>query len=202
MSRIKLLAMILGASALGCANQTTAWAPDAPSAKARPLLVATEPPPQTTGEAAATPGTTVERMGIDPYCIPSSRDSVSTKPKVRMGASTVNGDLPPEVVQRIVRQNFVSFRTCYERALERTPDVSGLVRIGFTIARDGSITDVRDAGSKLPDRGMIDCLRTAYSDLNFPQPTDGEVVNVVMPMFFCPPLVQPIEPPPEPEEPE
>ena len=38
----------------------------------------------------------------------------SKPPSVRMGATSVSGRLPPEVIQRIVRQNFGRFRLCYE----------------------------------------------------------------------------------------
>jgi hypothetical protein len=43
-------------------------------------------------------------------------------PKVRMGATTVSGRLPPEVIQRIVRQNYGRFRMCYEQGLHQLRD--------------------------------------------------------------------------------
>src|SRR5262249_37300578 len=40
---------------------------------------------------------------------------------MRQGPTTVTGNLPPEVVQRIVRQNFGRFRLCYENGLRNNP---------------------------------------------------------------------------------
>src|SRR6187549_3194941 len=46
---------------------------------------------------------------------------------IRQGATQVNGKLPPEVIQRIVRQNFGRFRLCYENGLKNNPTLSGRV---------------------------------------------------------------------------
>ena len=40
-----------------------------------------------------------------------------------MGATSVSGRLPPEVIQRIVRQNFGRFRLCYENGLRSNPNL-------------------------------------------------------------------------------
>ena len=83
-------------------------------------------------------------------------------PRVRMGSTTVNGRLPPEVIQRIVRQNYGRFRLCYENGLRNNPNLQGRVSVRFVIGRDGSVSNVGNAGSDLPDparRVMCDpCL--------------------------------------------
>ena len=45
----------------------------------------------------------------------------------------MNGRLPPEVIQRIVRQSFGRFRLCYEDVLKTNPKASGRVTIKFVI---------------------------------------------------------------------
>jgi hypothetical protein len=45
----------------------------------------------------------------------------------------------------------------------------------FTIDRDGRVAGVRDAGSDLPDRGVIDCVAEAFYALQFPEPEGGAV---------------------------
>src|SRR5689334_9657332 len=49
------------------------------------------------------------------------------------------GRLPPEVIQRIVRQNFGSFRLCYENSLRNCPNLQGRVAVRFVIDSDGSV---------------------------------------------------------------
>jgi Ca-activated chloride channel family protein len=108
-----------------------------------------------------------------------------TAPKVRMGASTVAGRLPPEVIQRIVRQNFGRFRLCYEQGLTRNPNLSGRVSTRFVIGRDGSVSNVQNSGSDLPDSAVVSCVQSAYYGLSFPEP-DGGTVTVTFPIQFEP----------------
>jgi outer membrane biosynthesis protein TonB len=106
-------------------------------------------------------------------------------PKVRMGATTVSGRLPPEVIQRIVRQNYGRFRMCFEQGLARNPNLEGRVSVRFVIGRDGSVSNVANGGSDLPDSGVVNCVVRAYYGLSFPQP-EGGIVTVVYPIMFSP----------------
>jgi hypothetical protein len=106
-------------------------------------------------------------------------------PRVRMGATQVSGRLPPEVIQRIVRQNFGRFRLCYEQGLTRNPNLEGRVSARFVIGRDGSVSNVSNGGSDLPDSGVVSCVIRAFYGLSFPQP-EGGIVTVVYPISFSP----------------
>jgi FHA domain len=106
-------------------------------------------------------------------------------PKVRMGATSVSGRLPPEVIQRIVRQNYGRFRMCFEQGLARNPNLEGRVAVRFVIGRDGSVSNVSNGGSDLPDSGVVNCVVRAYYGLSFPQP-EGGIVTVVYPIMFSP----------------
>jgi tetratricopeptide (TPR) repeat protein len=106
-------------------------------------------------------------------------------PSLRMGATQVNGRLPPEVVQRIVRQNFGRFRLCYENGLRDNPTLAGRISVAFTIARDGSVENVRDGGSEMPSSAIISCVVRAFTGLSFPSP-EGGTVTVVYPIIFNP----------------
>jgi Ca-activated chloride channel family protein len=121
------------------------------------------------------------------------------QPTVRLGTTTVNGRLPTEVVQRIVRQNFGRFRLCYEQGLSRNPNLEGRVIVRFVIERDGSLSNLSNAGSDLPDSAVVSCVISAYSAISFPQPERG-IVSVVYPIEFSggKNTASPIEPPLEP----
>lgn len=106
-------------------------------------------------------------------------------PKVRMGATTVSGRLPPEVIQRIVRQNYGRFRMCYEQGLAKNPNLEGRVSVRFVIGRDGSVSNVSNGGSDIPDSSVVQCVVRAYYGLSFPQP-EGGIVTVVYPIMFSP----------------
>ena len=108
-----------------------------------------------------------------------------SRDKIRMGETTANGSPPPEVIQQIVRQNYDHFRLCYENGLRNNPNLQGRVAVRFVIERDGSVSNVSNAGSDLPDPAVVSCITKAYYGLSFPQP-EGGVVAVVYPITFAP----------------
>lgn len=106
-------------------------------------------------------------------------------PRLRMGAVTVSGRLPPEVIQRIVRQNFGRFRLCYENGLINNPNLIGRVTVRFVIGQDGAISNVSNGGSDLPDSRVVSCIVRAFYGMSFPQP-EGGIVTVVYPIMMTP----------------
>ena len=110
----------------------------------------------------------------------------SRPPMVRAGTSTVSGRLPPEVIQRIVRQNFGRFRLCYENGLRNNPNLQGRVSVRFVIRGDGEVQSARNGGSDMPDSGVVQCITRAFSGLSFPQTPDNSPVTVDYPLMFLP----------------
>jgi hypothetical protein len=106
-------------------------------------------------------------------------------PRICMCGEWVSGRLPPEAIQRIVRQNFGRFRACYEDGLRRDPALQGRVSARFVIGRDGAVSSVSDGGSDLPDRGVVSCVVRAFYGVSFPQP-EGGIVTVTYPILFSP----------------
>jgi hypothetical protein len=104
-------------------------------------------------------------------------------PSIRQGVIAVNGRLPPEVIQRILRTHFGVFRKCYEAALQRAPKTEGRVAVKFVIGRDGKVSGAADGGSDVGDAQMIACIVDDVAKLNFPQP-EGGIVTVVYPIVF------------------
>ena len=96
-----------------------------------------------------------------------------------------SGRLPPEAIQRIIRQNFGRFRACYQTGLQHNPALTGRVAVSFVIGRDGSVAMVRDGGSDLPDPQVVSCVVRAFYGLSFPQP-EGGIVHVTYPIVFSP----------------
>ena len=105
-------------------------------------------------------------------------------PSVRMGATSVSGRLPPEVIRRIVRQNYGRFRLCYENGLRKDPTLSGKISVSFEITREGDTAKI-SAASEMKDKSVVACVQKAFAGLSFPQP-DGGVVKVTYPIMFAP----------------
>ena len=117
------------------------------------------------------------------------RSSGTRTPKppftMRPGQTLVSGRLPPEVIQRIVRQNYGRFRMCYEQGLLKNPNLSGRVSVRFAISRDGAVQTAQNGGSDLPDSAVVGCVVSAFYGLTFPEPDNG-IVTVSYPIMFSP----------------
>jgi Ca-activated chloride channel family protein len=106
-------------------------------------------------------------------------------PTVRLGAVSVSGGLPPEVVQRIVRQSFGRFRLCYENGLRGNPELQGRVSVQFALSAEGTVLKAANAGSDLPDAGTVACVVRSFNGLSFPAP-DGGAAVVTYSLTFAP----------------
>jgi hypothetical protein len=110
----------------------------------------------------------------------------SKSPRLRPdGATKVSGHLPPEVIQRIVRQNYGRFRACYESGLRGNPNLTGRVTARFIIGRDGAVTNAANGGSDMPDSKVVGCVLSQFYGLSFPSPENG-IVTVSYPIMFTP----------------
>jgi hypothetical protein len=105
--------------------------------------------------------------------------------KYRCSVDMVSGRLPPEAIQRIVRQNFGRFRACYEAGLVRNPSLEGTVTTRFVIDHAGAVASAADGGSSMPDPAVSACVVRAFSGVSFPQP-EGGIVTVTYPIRFSP----------------
>ncbi len=120
---------------------------------------------------------------------PGLRDRVAPKakpPQLKMGEARVAGGLPPEVIKRILRQNFGRYRLCYEEGLRRDPALQGRLDVAFTIDPSGSVSAPNVTGD-LPDADVKACVGKSLPGLSFPNPEPPGPVRVAIPITFSPP---------------
>jgi hypothetical protein len=98
---------------------------------------------------------------------------------------SATGRLPPEVIQRVIRQRMDRFRACYNDVRRTNPRLEGRVTVRFLINRDGTVATASDAGSDMRDRGVISCVLRNFYALTFPRP-EGGAVAVSFPISFSP----------------
>jgi len=89
-------------------------------------------------------------------------------PKLRFLDAKTDGPLPSEIVQRIVRQSFGRFRTCYATALTTNPTLRGVVKLELSIEKNGKLSSVTSTGSTLTDPKTLACIVDATRGLEFP----------------------------------
>ena len=131
-------------------------------------------------------GTDLATLGADVLPEDQLPGGVASGPmRVQLETPKVSGRLPPEVIQRIGRQNLGRFRLCHDQGRQRNPKLQGHVSIKYTIDRTGAVSVASDAGSTLTDRAAIECAVRAVRGLSFPQP-EGGVVSVTQKITFTP----------------
>ena len=124
-------------------RRRSAPAASASPASAKAAAVAAKASASATSAPSATAPAPAPGRASAPATAASAARTGPSRPQVRMGATQVNGRLPPEVIQRIVRQNFGRFRLCYENGLRNNPNLQGRVSVRFVIGRDGAVSQRR-----------------------------------------------------------
>lgn len=105
---------------------------------------------------------------------------------IRVAGGTVSGRLPPEVIQKVIREQSHLLRACYVAGLEREPELTGRVVTRFVINREGAVSAAGvDDTSTLEDQEVRSCVTRVFLGLVFPKP-EGGVVSVVYPIQFSP----------------
>jgi hypothetical protein len=95
--------------------------------------------------------------------------------------------LPPAAedprIRNTVRANYHKFQRCYEKGLQRDPNLQGRVVVRLQIDPDGEVDTVRDHGSTMPNRRVVKCILDVYEDIEFPE---SYGMTAIYPLDFAP----------------
>jgi hypothetical protein len=129
-------------------------------------------------DVAATPLPSASSAAPASFDHPMETSHETRPPTDRMGTMSVNGRLPPEVIQRALAPILPRARACKPKA-----DDADMLTIRFVIDRQGNIDAVKlDNPSSVPD-AVAACVSALFESLRFPAP-EGGIVTVVYPLFF------------------
>jgi TonB family protein len=102
---------------------------------------------------------------------------------VKSEAPAVDGALDPSLVSKEVRTRIGAIKACYERALKRNPNLSGKVKVRWTITAAGTVSAVEIEEDSMGDSEVSSCIKGLVSRWRFPAPSGGSV-DVVYPFVF------------------
>ena len=91
------------------------------------------------------------------------------------------GSIDKDIVRKVVKDNVGKLQYCYEKTLLANPGIEGKVTATFTIAAEGTVTEVKAAGVH-PD--VEACVADAVKAFKFPP--SGNKVEVSYPFTFKP----------------
>ena len=99
---------------------------------------------------------------------------------VRVKAETpgVKGGLSTEIVRRIIRRHVNELRYCYQKELQKKPDLAGTLKVTFSIAPTGQVARAALDSTTMGNAAVESCAVAAVKRWLFPRPKDGKPVQV------------------------
>ncbi len=129
-------------------------------------------------------GRTVERIVAKKTDLGPRDDEVSkTKPLVKVDKPIAfkplegpdDGNGMKDQIARKIAGRAQSVKACYEAALRDNPDVSGKIRVNFTVGTAGTVTDVQVSGAQ---GGLADCIEGKFRAIRgLPILTEAKAFN-------------------------
>lgn len=94
-----------------------------------------------------------------------------------------SGTIDREAIRRAVLANIRAIKTCYERELNRNPDLFGKLVMEWVIGEQGRVMQARVKSTEVKGR-VGECVRDIIRGIKFPEPPTNEEVTVAYPFFF------------------
>ena len=104
---------------------------------------------------------------------------------VRTDTARVVGALSKDTIRRIVRRHLNEIKFCYERGLQKRPDLAGRVSVKFLIEPGGGVKTAHVAGSTTGDDTVDQCIARTVSRMVFPMPKESGIVIVTYPFTLA-----------------
>lgn len=99
------------------------------------------------------------------------------------GKTSIVGDLSAEAVDGVVRRHWNELKSCYEKELNKDPNLAGKVAMSFVIGSTGDVSEARVAETSLNNAPAEACMVQNALRWKFPVPRDGRV-EVTYPFIF------------------
>ncbi|MFH1018261.1 MAG: AgmX/PglI C-terminal domain-containing protein [Pseudomonadota bacterium] len=95
----------------------------------------------------------------------------------------IMGNIPKEVIGKIIEDHMGAIRYCYQRQLQVQPSLRGKITTDFVIGLEGRVTSTRVKRSTMGSPPVENCVLDVIRRLIFPKPGGG-VVEVSYPFSF------------------
>jgi Ca-activated chloride channel family protein len=95
---------------------------------------------------------------------------------VELGDISTSKGLSKDDIQKVVKQRLSSIELCYQKYLEKKPNIQGGITLQLAIDSSGRVTKVSLVSSKLNDKNLEQCIIQKIKELNFPVPVGKDRV--------------------------
>ena len=110
----------------------------------------------------------------------------SGTPGMSTGDPIILGALDRSVIDNVIKQHLAQIRYCYQKELNKDPELSGKIVIKFTIAADGTVSSAETNSTTMDNEKVESCICGRFLRFTFPEPEGGGIVIVSYPFVFQP----------------
>jgi Ca-activated chloride channel family protein len=110
-------------------------------------------------------------------------ERVASKPiavRIELGEISIRGGFSKEVIQKTFKRGLSAMERCYQKALEKKPNLQGEATFQLAIDSSGRVTKVDLVLSKINDKNLEQCIIQKVKELTFPTPEGTEKGNVTV----------------------
>ncbi len=129
-------------------------------------------------------GTSGRGSGNSGYGTGGLGNKAGTKIVTGGAGESFSGTIDREAIRRVLKANERTIRTCYERQLNRNPDLFGKLVLTWDIADGGRALHVHVSSNELGNADVANCIMDRLKTWKFPDPPANQQVEVSYPWFF------------------
>jgi len=108
----------------------------------------------------------------------------SGTPGMVTGDAIILGALSRDDIDRVVKAHLAQIRYCYQKELQKNPELAGKVVIKFVIAPDGSVSSAKVQSTTLNNVIVENCICQRFLRFTFDETKGGGIVIVTYPFVF------------------
>ena len=90
----------------------------------------------------------------------------------------ISGTIDREAIRRVILANIKAIRSCYERELNRKPELFGKLVLSWDIGEQGRVVGTRVKSNELGSREVANCIMDKLKTWRFPEPPTNQVVEI------------------------
>ncbi|MCB9026187.1 MAG: AgmX/PglI C-terminal domain-containing protein [Bdellovibrionaceae bacterium] len=95
------------------------------------------------------------------------------------------GTIDREAIRRVILDNISQIRNCYERILNRNPDLFGKLVIEWDIEEKGRVKSAKAISNTTGSSELASCVVGRLKNWRFPEPPEDQIARVTYPFVFA-----------------
>lgn len=132
-------------------------------------------------------GTQGRGSGNSGYGTGGLGNKAGSKISVEGAGADIPGSIDREAIRRVIRSNLPSIRACYERQLNRKPDLFGKLVLTWEIGEQGRVVSAKMGSNELGGSEGVEvanCILAKLKTWRFPEPPANQIAEVSYPFLF------------------